>query len=394
MNLTFTEFESTVNTKFATLNDQVQTAVDKAIAELKQQVGEEVVGMQKARDDDKKEANSAFALERARIEELIQHNAVQLQGMSSEGVGQLSQRLIDMDLREQTFKDFLSHLHNTTAETTRQRIDALTSDTKQSFDKTFYEITALKERAPMTSGSGGGSYHAGESVKAQRLQVPKTPKEWSLELLKCKDTANAKDTGYAHWRENLERQIGGVWLGMDKVLEHVRGSADEATEVVYRQALMTTNKPDPTTEHHPSDWSYEYVSNKLLLLLYHWVDEDLHKTLAESLGNGFEAYRLLDRLLDPTTDDMVFALQQSVMSASTIKTKNVHEELAAVKTVQARIREWERRCGYTATVKADIGCPMQITHAGAMSMFGGMVWTHVIGADSKRNMNINKVDKT
>ena len=45
VNKQFTEFEATVNTKFGALNDQVQAAVEKAIAELRQQVGEEVAGV-------------------------------------------------------------------------------------------------------------------------------------------------------------------------------------------------------------------------------------------------------------------------------------------------------------------------------------------------------------
>ena len=57
--------------------------------------------------------------------------------------------------------------------------------------------------------------------------------------------------------------------------------------------------------------------------------------------------------MDPTSDDLAFTLQQNIMNASHVKTKNVHEELAAVKEVQARIGEWERRSGNIAAARVE-----------------------------------------
>ena len=42
-------------------------------------------------------------------------------------------------------------------------------------------------------------------------------------------------------------------------------------------------------------------------------------------------------------DDLAFSLQQSIMSVSKLTVKTIHDELAGVKEVQARIREMERR---------------------------------------------------
>ena len=68
------------------------------------------------------------------------------------------------------------------------------------------------------------------------------------------------------------------------------------------------------------------------------------------MGCGLDAYRVMNKLLDLDGNDLAFSLQQSIMNVSKLTVKTIHDELVAVKPVQARIREMERRMVLAATV--------------------------------------------
>ena len=79
----------------------------------------------------------------------------------------------------------------------------------------------------------------------------------------------------------------------------------------------------------------------MFLLLFHYVETGLNETFAESIDQcGFEAYWLLNNLMGSTGDAQAFTSQQSIMNASVIKTKNVHEELVAVKGFKPGSGNW------------------------------------------------------
>ena len=51
-------------------------------------------------------------------------------------------------------------------------------------------------------------------------------------MLKEKNSPTAREA-YASWRENLERQIGGIWIGMARVLCLVRDSKEIIDQDLY-----------------------------------------------------------------------------------------------------------------------------------------------------------------
>ena len=72
-----------------------------------------------------------------------------------------------------------------------------------------------------------------------------------------------------------------------------------------------------------------------------------------------------------------------------LKTKNVQEELAAVKEVQARIREWQRRCGFTEVILAQ-DKDKRIAFNAQLQVYASLVFTHVITDSTKRHIQLSQ----
>ena len=165
---------------------------------------------------------------------------------------------------------------------------------------------------------------------------------------------------------------------MERVLSCVRDSKEPIDKRLYERFFDDHEIHDADSEWHPDDWSYTFISKKLSIMLYHYTDVGIHKTLAEAqMGCRLDAYRVMNKLMDPNGDDFAFSLQQSIMNVSKITVKTIHDELAAVKEVQARIREMDRRTGLTAFVLAN-DRDNNIAHEAQKQIYAGMVFVNVL----------------
>ena len=163
---------------------------------------------------------------------------------------------------------------------------------------------------------------------------------------------------------------------MERVLTVIRDKKDQPVDKdLYESLIIEQEVHEEDAEWHPDDRSYKFVSRKIRLLIYQYTDITIHKTLAEARdGCGLDAYILIEKLLDPQSDDMALTLQQNVMSVCKVVCKSVKDELAAVKEVQARIREMERRSGPTETVLREHP-NKKIAHEAQLVVYAGMVFT-------------------
>ena len=375
------EYEASVNAKFQSLSDQVQNALASALEKIDATIGEQF-----------KEANDAFAAERTRVEQTILDTAQAVQRLSSGSVENLLEQIAGINAREETFKDLLSDIHSRTSAAYEQRFAVLTTTVENmrvSGQKLQDRMDEYQVRGDTGRQGAQQEPESGPNRKAARLQIPKV-KEWAIELLKDKTTATSKDQGYAAWRENFERQIGGVWIGMERLLVMIRDEKKPMDRERYEEYIQDAQVHEEGSEWNPEDWTYRLVSTKISLILHHYTDSGIHKTLAEATdGCGFEEFRLLDQLLDPQSDDMNATMQQIVMSAASVKTKNVQEELTAVKEVQARIREWQRRCGFTeAMLNRDRD--KRTAFNAQLQVYASMVFTHVITDSTKRHIQLSQ----
>ena len=94
---------------------------------------------------------------------------------------------------------------------------------------------------------------------------------------------------------------------------------------------------------------------------------------------------MLDKLLDPVSEGMADTMQQYIFAAAPTKTKSLSDELNALKEVQARIREWERRCNLTPEELARSDTK-KAAHDGQLEVYAGMVFTSVLSEATKREI--------
>ena len=103
----------------------------------------------------------------------------------------------------------------------------ISADNERSFAGAATQIQAMQEQMRAMVGSGT----SGHSIPDSKSSMVTTLKE--------KDHASAPD-GCGVWRENLELQLGGTEIGMEKVLVMVRDSADPFEKALYESCLVET----------------------------------------------------------------------------------------------------------------------------------------------------------
>ena len=192
-----------------------------------------------------------------------------------------------------------------------------------------------------------------------------------------------KDDSFGSWRENFELQVGSTWLHFEKVLLMIRDHPSEITREVYVE-FINESRILEGQEYHTADWDFFFVSKKIYMLLHNYGDVGVRKILVESPELcGLEAYRLLNKAFDPVNDDLEYSLQQSVTAICKWPTKNVHDELAALREASVRIKELERRTGKTAKVlSAD--SPVKFAHNAQLKVYAGMIFANILSQSTKR----------
>ena len=185
-----TAYESQVNNKFAVLNDQVQAALASALANIDTTIQTQFEA-----------ANVAFKEERARVEATINATAEAVQNLSSGSVEKLSEQIANINAREETFKDLLSGLHAKTSQEVEARLAYLNAAVESLRDdgRLLQSQFQQQSRRPSVAEPQSAEHHdisqgRGANRRAPKLQIPKV-KEWSLEVLKDKSNATAKDQG-------------------------------------------------------------------------------------------------------------------------------------------------------------------------------------------------------
>ena len=148
------------------------------------------------------------------------------------GAGNLdkvAEAILDFHAKDQSRMDLLTNLHSAHAAKTEQVMREHDGGLRGLVDKVQNAeaaFTALQAKfaaveadlatktQPQQFNIGDGGDRSGGS-RAQRLRIP-DPKMWSIGDFK------AKEDGFHSWRDTFELQVGGVWLGLDKCLEHLR----------------------------------------------------------------------------------------------------------------------------------------------------------------------------
>ena len=189
---------------------------------------------------------------------------------------------------------------------------------------------------------------------------------------------------WIEWRDELELQVSSVWTGLDKVLERMRDcdpqlvhgetrvTEDAVHELIQEFSLVTEY------DNH-ADWTYKFMSAKLFNVIYKRLDTHHRRTVhKEFLGEkcGFEVYRLLSKDQDPATDDLASTLLDRITAVSLRQVKGPIEELAALREVDNRLKEMERRLG-----RADgEGAKLQLATS---QMVTGMLYARLLGPSTR-----------
>ena len=219
-------------------------------------------------------------------------------------------------------------------------------------------------------GKGGGG------DRYQRIRVP-DPAGWKIETLK-------KGEDWHAWRDDLEVQIGTVWTGMNKVLVNVRDydptkHGKTACDKELFDELIRTH--DLIGNHeHPADWDYKFVTAKLFMVIWKHLDISQRKIVQKVYSNnqcGFEAFRLLSKEYDPTSDDLASTLLERVTAVATWPVKGPAEELAALREVDIRLKDMERR------LNRGRGTDEAPLHDATVTMVTGMLYARLISPTTK-----------
>ena len=135
--------------------------------------------------------------------------------------------------------------------------------------------------------AGSGPRHFamdGQGSWAPRLRVPDSG-SWKLEVFKN------KDDDFHAWRESFELQVGLVWSGLKPSLEVLRDTKVENAEhwIQLRNSKLLNGCLPPGS--NDADWTYQLVSNKLVMILYIYFEQDPKKVVSLAQNCGIEAYR-------------------------------------------------------------------------------------------------------
>ena len=243
-------------------------------------------------------------------------------------------------------------------------------------DEDFVRSTvgSIKELREFATTVSAGGLRVGGGGGGPRLRVP-DPSGWSMATLK-----NGNDD-FKGWRESLETQVGSIWLGLDRMMELIREKSQVVvpfTQVVYEELLCKAYPVNPQTGvrdlplgSNNADWSYEFVSRKLYMVVHGYSGADPRKIIEECNDKcGFDAYRLLVKEYDPVSSDTEYHLQDRVMAIAKWSIKNLSEEHAALREASLRIAAFEKRMGKMG--------PDQ------MRMITGMLYSNVLSPSTKK----------
>ena len=233
----------------------------------------------------------------------------------------------------------------------------------------------------MRNGVGGRPQHfdvsGGDGEKRPRVRVP-DPNGWSLDVLKKGDVDNKN---WHEWRDSFELQVGSIWPGMDRVLNMIRDEPPDTEKVnahnfEERVAACSIDR----SYNHPADYSYAFVSNKLFMVIYSHLDKGTRKIVAKEFSStkcGVEAYRLLNRELDPAGDDLEATLLERITCIAKWQVKGVEEEFAALREAEIRMETMQRRLGRNP------GTEEHVLHTAMVRMVTGMFYSTLISPATK-----------
>lgn len=212
----------------------------------------------------------------------------------------------------------------------------------------------LRSGGSPNTGGGGGA----------RVRVP-DPGAWKLRVLK------SRTDNFHEWRNDVEQQLGSVWIGLNRLLKHLREAPKIVNERTF-EILRDECSPIPPGSN-PADWSFLYLRRKIWAVLYSHMDTEPRSVVELADECGFEAYRLIHRKYDPVTADVEYALLENVFKIGSWTAKTVYEEHAAFREATKRLTELKRR--------------VPATNMDAQkAVVAGMMYANIIGQQTKKHI--------
>ena len=171
---------------------------------------------------------------------------------------------------------------------------------------------------------------------------------------------------------------------MSKLLLRIRDLAAGEVRVDLKTYMEIAQQEVPYNEYtHPADWHYEFVKNKLFMIIYTHLGIDARKVILKEYNShkcGFEAYRLLTKEYDAPSDDLEAVLMERVSSIATWKLKDVAEEFAAFREAETRLADMERRLNRTKE-KNPKGA---VLHEATVAMVTSMLYARLLSPSTKQ----------
>ena len=280
-------FQGTVAQSAATTLGSVDDAVSKALEAVKAdtlaRVDEAVtaeLSKQALRVDGMFQAAAdQFATERLETQQLVAKLEADIAAVSEGNMQRIAAkiatfepRLLEMDTRDETRGQLLGQMHRESTERfgtaiadLTRRLDGQQEDLKRAYPDDFEaknRIGALEEHVTglttrvSSIGASGFSGGGGGGGGPPRLRIP-DPAGWKLQ------TYSGKQESFHTWRNEFEDAIGGVWLGLDKVLLFLRDIKEEVKcDRTFESAMSKAECVLPPGSNF-ADWSFEFLRRKL-----------------------------------------------------------------------------------------------------------------------------------
>ena len=158
----------------------------------------------------------------------------------------------------------------------------MTSRLDSAFQRVFSQVGVLESKiADGPRGGGAFDRSLAPNSRAPRIRVP-DPSGWKLKEMAGKEDA------WSTWREAFELQVGSIWPGLDRMLMKIRDIAyDSPVEKVhYDRENGTMGLNDPSLGMNPADWSHQFVSQKLFMVIFSHLGVDAKKIIQSELNGN------------------------------------------------------------------------------------------------------------
>ena len=173
----------------------------------------------------------------------------------------------------------------------------------------------------------------------RRVRLPK-PNELGLKTL------GEDRVSYRDFSEDLDNQLGNVWIGLDRALEKIRKSKEPITPETFQTILASANLPP--TEAFESDWTMEYIGRFVYTVLYQCikVGSDSRKTIKRVKDkDGIEALRQLHETHDPLELNTNSVKFEDITIAAKANFKTPEQMIVVIKDLRKKIEEYEENFG-------------------------------------------------